>query len=113
MSFTLTSDLRATENNVQFTLTCISIGGPATTVNWNSDSETLIGDTVLNDSETAQYTHTLNVIGRHGGFYTCTVANDRPSQSVAQLHIQGIELKNADNTDNSTSRCDRVCILSM
>ena len=49
----------------------------------------LTGSTVLNDTETAQYTHTLTVTGRLGGLYTCTVANDKPSEDSAQLNVQG------------------------
>ena len=49
----------------------------------------LTGSTVLNDAETAQYTHTLTVTGRLGGLYTCTVANDKPSEDSAQLYVQG------------------------
>ena len=74
----------------QFSLTCISTGGPATTVTWTRGSEMLTGSTVLNDAETAQYTHTLTVTGRLGGLYACTVANDKPSEDSAQLCVQGM-----------------------
>ena len=73
----------------QFTLTCNSTGGPATTVTWTRDSEMLTGSTVLNDATTAQYTHTLTVTGRLGGLYTCTVANARPSEDSATYTVQG------------------------
>ena len=45
------------------TLTCISTGGPATTVTWTRDSVTITEGnvTVLNDLVTAQYTHTLTL----------------------------------------------------
>ena len=61
----------------QFTLTCISTGGPATNVIWTRDSGTVIGDkmTVLSDTVTAKYTHSLTVTGRLGGMYTCNVSN--------------------------------------
>ena len=74
----------------QFTLTCISTGGPATTVTWTRDSVTVTEgtETVLNDSMTAQYTHTLTVTGRLGGVYTCTVANNK-SMATASLYAQG------------------------
>ena len=57
----------------QFTLTCISTGGPATTVTWTRDSTTVTEgtETVLDDPVTAQYTHTLTVTGRLPGLYTC------------------------------------------
>ena len=44
---------------------------------------------MLDNRVTAQYTHTLTVTGRLGGLYTCTVANDKPSQGSAQLKVQG------------------------
>ena len=79
----------------QFSLTCISTGGPATTVTWTRDSETILDDdifsltTELNNAVTAQYTHTLTVTGRLGGLYTCTVANVK-SNKMMDLSIDGI-----------------------
>ena len=74
-----------------FKLTCISTGGPATTVTWTRDSVAVsVGKmTVLDDRETAQYTHTLTVSGRLGGLYQCTVSNNKPSSDSAQLIVQG------------------------
>ena len=75
----------------QLTLTCISTGGPATTVTWTRDSTTTVTEgtqTVLDDPETAQYTHTLTVTT--GGEYTCTVANNKPSSDSATITIPGI-----------------------
>ena len=75
----------------QFTLTCISSGGPATTVTWTRDSATVTQgtQTVLNDPVTAQYTHTLTVTGRLPGLYNCTVANNKPSNDSATLNVTG------------------------
>ena len=76
----------------QFTLTCISTGGPATTVSWTRDSTTVITEgteTVLNDAVTARYTHTLTVTGRLGGDYTCIVSNNKPSTDSATLTVRG------------------------
>ena len=89
VTLTVQSDLNGA--SPQFTLTCISTGGPATTVTWTRDSGMLTGSSVLNDTETAQYTHTLTVTGRlHvGGLYTCTVANDKPSKDSATYTVQG------------------------
>ena len=77
----------------QFTLTCISIGGPATSVQWTRDSTVVTEgtETILNDPVTAQYTHTLTVTGRLDGVYTCTVTN-KVSRDSAQFIVQG-ELK--------------------
>ena len=92
MTFTVDSDLNGA--NPQFTLTCISTGGPATTVTWTRDSGSASGDvmTVFNGNTTApQYTHTLTVTGGSGmgGLYTCTVANDKPSEDSATYTVQG------------------------
>ena len=75
----------------QFTLTCISTDGPATTVTWTRDSVTVTEgtETVLDDPVTAQYTHTLTVTGRLAGLYTCTVANNKPSNDSSSLRVNG------------------------
>ena len=88
MTLTLDSDLY--EAIPQFTLTCISTGGPATTVTWTRDSANVTEgtQTVLNDAVTAQYTHTLIVNGRLEGLYTCTVANNKPTSASASISIQ-------------------------
>ena len=82
-----TSDLNG--DSPQFTLTCISTGGPATTVTWTRDSTIVIEDydTVLVNAVTAQYTHTLNVTA--AGEYTCTVANSVSSRS-ADIRLEGM-----------------------
>ena len=84
---TLTVDSDLNGASPQFTLTCISTGGPATTVTWTRDSVTVTEgtETVLDDPVTAQYTHTLTVTGRLTGLYTCTVANNKPSSDSAHL----------------------------
>ena len=77
----------------QFTLTCTSTGGPATTVTWTRDSVTVTEgtETVLDDPVTAQYTHTLTVTGRLGGLYTRTVANEvTPAGASDTLTVEGI-----------------------
>ena len=85
MNFTLNSDN-------QFTLTCVSTGGPATTVTWTKNQYYDIvsgrAETVLDDPLIAQYTHILTVTGKLVGLYTCTVANEISSESM-QLSIQG------------------------
>ena len=87
--FTENSDLNGV--SPQFTLTCISTGGPATTVTWTRDSTTAMGDemTVFDNAETAQYTHTLTVTERLGGDYQCTVSNSKPSEAVASFSVEG------------------------
>ena len=74
-----------------FALTCISTGGPATTVTWTRDSVTVTEgtQTVLNDPETAQYTHTLTETGRQQGSYICSVTNDVTSSTSEEFNVQG------------------------
>ena len=81
---TLTVKPDGNGDSPQFIFTCISIGGPVTTVTWTRDSETVSGGmTVLDNAVTAQYTHTLTVTGRLEGKYQCTVANNKPSNATA------------------------------
>ena len=88
MIFSEDSDIDG--ENPRFTLTCISTGGPATTVTWTRDSEAVSGGmTMLDDRMTAQYTHTLIVRGRLGGRYQCSVVNNKPSSDTAQLTVEG------------------------
>ena len=79
----------------EFTLTCISTGGPATTVTWTRGFVTVTEGNVTEFNTAtaatiAQYTHTLTVSDKLGGLYTCTVANDRPSSDSADITIEGI-----------------------
>ena len=92
MTLTVNSDLNGA--SPQFTFTCISTGGPATTVTWTRDSATAMGDavTAFNDVTTATYTHTLTVTGRLGGLYQCNVSNSKPSHAVASLTMNGKKL---------------------
>ena len=86
MTFTVDSDLNG--DNPQFTLTCTSTGGPATTVTWTRDSERVSGGmTVFNNAVTAQYTHTLTE--RLGGQYQCNVTNNKPSTATTHFKVQG------------------------
>ena len=87
---TVNSDLNGA--SPQFTLTCISTGGPATTVTWTRGSATAMGDemTVLDNAETATYTHNLTVTGRTEGLYRCNVSNSKPSSATAELNVAGI-----------------------
>ena len=88
---TLTVDSDLNGASPQFTLTCISTGGPATTVTWTRDSVTItegVTETVLNDPVTAQYTHTLTITS--AGEYTCTVSNNKPSTASATIVVEGI-----------------------
>ena len=79
--FTLTS-----EDPVEFTLTCTSTGGPATTVTWTPMGNDV---TQLQNTVSATYTHTLTVAGRVPGEYTCSVSNDRGT-ATRSITVQGM-----------------------
>lgn len=92
INFTESSDFNGT---AQFTLTCISTGGPATNVTWTRDSLPVTNGYIahtLDDRETAQYTHTLtlNISEALEGIYRCTVLNNKPSEASAELMVQGL-----------------------
>ena len=89
VTLTVNSDLNGA--SPQFTLTCISTGGPATTVTWTRDSTTVTEgiEIVLNDPVTAQYTHTLTVTGKRGGLYNCKVENNKPSVTSSTFTMRG------------------------
>ena len=101
ITLTVISDLNGP--SPQFTLTCISTGGPATTVTWTRDSTTVTEgtETVLDDPVTAQYTHTLTVTGHLGGLYTCTVSNNKPSSASASITVTGNTLFSLIHSSNS------------
>ena len=73
-----------------FTLTCISTDGPATTVTWTRDSEVVTQgtETVLNDTLASEYIHTLTVTGRVPGEYSCHVSNNKPSEAFRTLTVE-------------------------
>ena len=105
MAFTLDSDR-------QFTLTCISTGGPATTVTWTIYSTTVTEgtETVLDDPVTAQYTHTLTVPSKRTGRYICTMANDI-SENSTEFYVEGkTERLLHISLYNNNSHCSRTVV---
>ena len=62
----------------RFTLTCVTTGGPATSVVWIRGSALVHGTrtTMLDDPATARYTHTLTVSGRLRSDFRCIVTNE-------------------------------------
>ena len=78
-----------------FTLTIISTGGPVTNVTWTRDSDTVTegSETVLDDQEIAQYTHSLIVTDptSFNGTYGCIVSNTKPSSASFILNTTVIQ----------------------
>ena len=78
--FTLDSEV--SEDPPEFTLTCVSKGGPATRVVWRRDGKEITENStystsqiIVDTSSTTVYNNTLRVRGREGGVYRCTVSN--------------------------------------
>ena len=90
ITLSVNSDLNGA--SPQFTLTCISTGGPATTVTWtrNSTNVTEGTETALMNATTAEYIHSLAVTGRVPGLYSCTVKNNKPSSDSRKFVMRGI-----------------------
>ena len=91
LQFSLISALTA--DPPVFTLTCVTTGGPATTVTWTRDGAAVSYDAnhVLTQTVTDQlnidYSNVLTVTGREPGSYQCSVSNDRTAQPVTASHV--------------------------
>ena len=79
-----------------FTLTCVSTGGPATTVTWTRDGAAVSNDAnyvftkTVTNQVTATYSNVLIVTGREPGSYQCSVANVRTAPpATASLTVAG------------------------
>ena len=105
MSFTLHTEPR--ESPPEFSLTCRSEGGPATTVSWQrnghsvqEDSDHQTSQVIVDTSHNSVYDNKLRVRGREGGNYSCTVSNniwdyhsqisERNAVTRSQLNIEGV-----------------------
>ena len=68
---------------VQFSLTCTSTGGPATSITWTRDGVNVTYDSdhvltrTVENTATARYSNMLTVTGVEGGHYQCIVSNVR------------------------------------
>ena len=79
------------------TFTCVSSGGPATTVSWMRDGSTLLADgttyetsQILTESSTATYENRLSIVSKSdslSGRYTCSVVNRGGSDSQERDQI--------------------------
>ena len=101
-----------------FRLTCISTGGPATTVTWTRDNVTITEGTVTHyythyGTDNGSYDNILTVTERLVGLYTCTVANDRPSNDSATITVQGNNISTEYTTLNTVSIYLQLPLLSL
>ena len=84
-----------TASSPEFTLTCRSEGGPATTVSWQrngtrieEDSDHVATQIIVDKHKTTVYENRLWIRGRKGGNYQCTVSNTEYSMSTS-FTVQG------------------------
>ena len=80
VSFTLHTELRASVP--EFTLSCLTHGGPATTVGWTidtvpvqEDSDHETSQVILDTSHNSVYDNRLRVRGRRAGTYSCIITS--------------------------------------
>ena len=84
-----------TEEQPEFSLTCISEGGPATNVVWRREGAEIEDDSshsssqIVVDTVDAVYHNILVVTGRNGGEYTCTVSHARTT-IIGSIQVEGI-----------------------
>ena len=83
-SLYFTLDSEVSEDPPQFTLTCVSQGGPATRVVWRRDGKEITQNStystsqiIVDTSSITVYNNTLRVRGREGGVYRCAVSNSQ------------------------------------
>ena len=77
MNFTLHTELRA--GVPEFTISCSTHGGPATTVKWTVNGPPVYNETsqlILDTSLNSVYDNRLRVKGRRNGTYNCTISNN-------------------------------------
>ena len=85
-----------TADSPTFTLTCVSTGGPATTVTWTREGNNVPYDATheltqtVTDQLNIVYSNVLTVTGSESGNYTCSVTNDRTAPpATASLTVAG------------------------
>ena len=95
MSFTLHTELRASVP--EFTISCLTHGGPALTVSWTvpvqEDIDHETSQVILDTSHNSVYDNRLRVRGRRAGTYYCTITSRfinttilaRSSQTIAGM----------------------------
>ena len=114
MSFTLHTELRASVP--EFTISCRTHGGPASTVGWTVvpvqegiDNET--SQVILDTSHNSVYDNRLRVRGRRAGTYSCTLIGhfiDATILARSSQTITGYNLLNLIRVFNNYYSCRRA-----
>ena len=96
MSFTLHTDPEVSVP--EFTLSCLTRGGPATYVHWSKshksfDLTELSNNTnqiILDPSKNSVYDNKLRATGRNHSIYMCIITNINPVMAMASLEVTGV-----------------------
>ena len=95
----------------EFTVTCRSRGGPATTVEWSidgvpvqEDSNHMTNQIIVDTSRNTVYDNTLRVRGRQPGRYRCTISNSITS-------IPGTETLTIESKNMHYETCHHLSLL--
>ena len=78
------------ENNPQFTVTCVSSGGPVDCVVWmTNDRRILLGEptSTLIDAVDGRYVHNLMVNQYQIGPYICELFNNKPDSTAGSISV--------------------------
>ena len=81
-------------NNPQFSITCVSSGGPVGCVMWKIYDYTIINpntSSTLINAVDGRYVHKLTVIEHEfgGGLYSCLLFNNKPESTSENTRIHG------------------------
>ena len=73
----------------QFTVTCVSVGGPVACVNWHRDYDIMNPNatSTLTDPVKGIYVNSLTASEVAGGYYTCGLSNNQPNHQYGEIHV--------------------------
>ena len=77
----------------EFSIICLTHGGPATTVDWfftrlpNNAIFTETSQVIVDTSQNSAYENRLHVIGNYSGTCTCTIENNRQEYLPMAMNI--------------------------
>ena len=86
----MTENSHMNGDSPQFTITCVSMGGPVGCVVWRINKNFIPNPnatSVLLDRVNGMYVHNLTVSEVAGVSYSCSVANDKPTSAYEGLSI--------------------------
>ena len=83
---TANSDLNG--DNPQFTVTCLSVGGPVSSVQWLRNHEIPNPNTTSSLLDPVEE-HNLTMSEVASGYYTCVLRNNQPNVQYGDINTEG------------------------